>query len=91
MPQPLVDGISPTIGWQSRPPAKGGPAFITIRRSGLGWLKAVETFPATEQGWAGAWQSLLSQHPGAAAHVVTALQAREAELARLRQRPGVVA
>jgi hypothetical protein len=84
MPQPLVDGVSPTIGWQFRPRAKGGPAFVIIRRRGLGWLRAVETFPATEQGWASAWQSLIKQDPGAAAQVLAALKAREVELARLR-------
>jgi hypothetical protein len=83
-PHPLVDGISPTIGWQSRPRAKGGPAFIVIRRSGLGWLKAVQTFPATEQGWASAWQSLIKQDPRAAAQILAALKAREAEAARFR-------
>jgi hypothetical protein len=83
MPHPLVDGISPTIGWQFRPRAKGGPAFVIIRRRGLGWLKAVETFPATEQGWASAWQSLIKQDPSAAAQVLAALKAREVELARL--------
>jgi len=88
MPQPLVDGISPTIGWQIRPPDKGGPAFLTIRRSGLGGLKAVETFPATQEGWANAWQSLIEKHPGAAAQVLAALQARDAELAiRIRHEP----
>jgi len=84
MPHPLVDGISPTIGWQSRPRAKGGPAFIIIRRRRLGWLKAVQTFPATEQGWASAWQSLIKQDPRAAAQVLAALKAREVEAARFR-------
>lgn len=27
VPYPLVDGISPTLGWEYRPPAKGGPAL----------------------------------------------------------------
>jgi hypothetical protein len=88
MPQPLVDGISPTIGWQIRPRGQGGPAFLTIRRSGLGGLKAVETFPATQEGWASAWQSLIKNHPRAAAQVLAALNARDVELAiRIRSEP----
>ena len=27
VPYPLLDGLSPTIGWQFRSQAKGGPAF----------------------------------------------------------------
>ena len=83
-PHPLVDGISPTIGWHFRPRAKGGPAFMIIRRSALGSLKAVETFPLTEQGWVSAWQSLIKQDPSAAAKILAALEARAADAARLR-------
>ena len=83
VPHPLVDGISPTIGWQFRPRAKGGSAFMIIRRSALGSLKVVEGFPLTEEGWASAWQSLIKQDPSAAAQVLAALKAREVELARL--------
>jgi hypothetical protein len=50
IPFPLIDGISPMIGWQFRPPGKGAPAFMIIRRSGLGSLKVVESFPLTETG-----------------------------------------
>jgi hypothetical protein len=25
-PYPLLDGVSPTVGWQFRPQAKGGPS-----------------------------------------------------------------
>ena len=56
---PLLDGLSPTIGWQFQPPAKGGPSFVILRRTGLGGLKVVGSFPLTEDGWAGAWQSLV--------------------------------
>jgi hypothetical protein len=83
VPYPLIDGISPTIGWQFRPQAKGGPAFMIIRRSGLGSLKAAESFPLTEDGWASAWRSLVAQNPAAAPKVLAVLAAREAEAARL--------
>jgi Short C-terminal domain len=82
-PYPLLDGLSPTIGWQFRPRANGGPAFVIIRRSGLGSLKVVENFPLTEDGWASAWQSLVTQNPGAAPKVLERLKAREADAARL--------
>jgi hypothetical protein len=77
VPYVLLDGVSPTIGWQFRPEKKGGPAFVIVRRSAFGMLKAVETFPLTENGWADAWQALLSHNPA----VVP--QARDA-LVRLR-------
>jgi hypothetical protein len=82
VPYPLLDGVSPTIGWQFRPQAKGGPAFMIIRRSGLGSLKAVESFPLTEDGWASAWQALITQNPAAAPKVLERLRAREADALR---------
>ncbi len=60
---PLLDGVSPTIGWQFQPQAKGGPSFVVLRRTGLGSLKVVESFPLTQDGWAHAWQSLVTQNP----------------------------
>jgi Short C-terminal domain len=85
-PYPLLDGLSPTLGWQFRTPAKGGPAFVIIRRTGLGSLKAVEAFPLTEDGWARAWQSLMRQNPAAMPQVLAALQGREDDAARLSAR-----
>jgi hypothetical protein len=49
---PLLDGLSPTIGWQFQPQAKGGPAFVILRRTGLGSLKVTASFPLTEDSWA---------------------------------------
>lgn len=84
VPYPLLEGLSPTVGWQFRPSAKGGPAFVILRRTGLGSLKVVESFPLTEDGWASAWQSLVAQNPAAAAQVLATLTARDADAARLR-------
>jgi hypothetical protein len=81
---PLIDGVSPTIGWQFRSRAKGGPGFMIIRRSSLGSLKVVKSFPLTEDGWAAAWQSLITQDRVAAQKVVAALKAREASAIRLK-------
>lgn len=83
-PYPLLDGISPTLGWEFRPPAKGGPAFVIVRRTALGSLKVVESFPLTEDGWARAWQSLVRQNPAAVPQILATLRAREADAARLR-------
>ncbi|MGH3187225.1 MAG: SHOCT domain-containing protein [Streptosporangiaceae bacterium] len=84
VPYPLLDGLSQVLGWQFRPPAKGGPAFVMLRRTGLGSLKVIEYFPLNDDGWVDAWRSLVAQSPGAAAQVVAALKAREADAARLR-------
>ena len=81
---PLLDGISPTIGWQFQPQAKGGPTFVIPRRTGLGSLKVVESFALTQDGWAHAWQSLITHNPAAAPKVLATLKAREADAARLR-------
>jgi hypothetical protein len=35
-PYPLLEGVSPIVGWQYRPPAKGGSYFVILRRTGLG-------------------------------------------------------
>ncbi len=81
---PLLDGISPTIGWEFRSEAKGGPGFVILRRTGLGGLKVMESFPLTEDGWARTWQSLVTYNPAAAPRVLATLKAREADAARLR-------
>lgn len=85
-PYPLLDGLSLTLGWEFRSPAKGGPAFVIVRRTGLGSLKIVDSFPLTEDGWASAWQSLVRQNPAAVPQILARLGAREADMARLRAR-----
>src|SRR5262249_4114868 len=81
---PLLDGVSPTIGWQLQSQAQGGLSFVILRRTGLGGLKVVESFPLTEDGWAHAWQSLVTHNPAAVPQVLARLEAREADAARLR-------
>ena len=83
IPYPLLDGVSPTIGWQWQSKAKSCPAFVIIRRGALGSLKVVERFPLTENGWASAWQSLVTQNPAAAPKVLARLRARDADAVRL--------
>ncbi len=83
IPYPLLDGVSPTIGWQWQSKAKGGPAFVIIRRGALGSLKVVERFPLTENGWVSAWQSLVTQNPAAAPKVLARLRARDADAVKL--------
>jgi hypothetical protein len=83
-PFTLVDGLSPTVGWIFRSQRKGGPVFAILRRTGLGSLKVVESFPLTEGGWAAAWQSLVRQSPAAVLRVSGVLEAREAAAVRTR-------
>lgn len=46
VPYALLHQPGPTVGWQFRPQAKGGPAYVIVRRTGfLDSLKVVETFP----------------------------------------------
>jgi hypothetical protein len=82
-PYPLLDGLSPTIGWYFPRHAEGSPVYVILRRSALGSLKVVERFPLTEDGWAKAWQSFAQQNPAAVPKVLTTLAAREADAARL--------
>lgn len=49
----------PSVGWQYRPPAKGGPCFLVGKETISGGLKVFERFPQAEQGWAQAWQFLV--------------------------------
>jgi hypothetical protein len=46
---------------------------VIIRRSALGSLKVVETFPLTEDGWNSAWQSLVKHNPSAIPKALAAL------------------
>jgi hypothetical protein len=83
-PSPLLDGLSPTLGYVFRAPAKGGPIFVIMRRTALGSFKVVESFPMTEDGWAAAWQSLLRQNAVGALRIRANLEAREAAAIRMR-------
>src|SRR5208282_4516966 len=83
-PYPLLDTLSPTIGWHYQSQGRGGPAFVLIRRTGLGGLRVVESFPLTEDGWARVWQSLIRQNPAAAPQLLATLSAREAKEAGSR-------
>jgi hypothetical protein len=56
---------------------------MIMRRSALGSLKVIETFPLTEDGWTSAWQAFLRQNPAAVHKVLASLRAREADAARL--------
>lgn len=79
VPHPLLAGPGPTIGWQVPPATDGGPAFVILARTDLGFLKVADRFPLTKEGWAQAWQSLVKLSPDAAAKVRAALIARAAE------------
>jgi len=77
-PSVLADGMRYSIGWQRWPEKKGGPSFVTVRRTAAGTLKAVERYPLTDKGWARAWLALVKLDPAAAERILVAL-ARRAE------------
>jgi Short C-terminal domain len=83
VPHPLVDRLNPTIGWLDWPRAKGGPSFVIIRHTVFGTLKAVQSFPLTENGWVSAWQSFSAQNPAGIPQALAALKARETYMAKL--------
>jgi hypothetical protein len=86
-PRPLVDGFSPTIGWQIRPVDEGGPAFVILRRNVFGTFKAAKTYPMNEHGWINAWRYLVVENPDAAAHIAASLRPRSSAPATSPQSP----
>ena len=87
-PYPLLEGLSPTIGWQWAPAAKGGPAFVIISRTMLGSFKVLQRFPLTDDGWAKTWHGVVKLSPDAAGKIRVRLEARAAEDRNRRQRFG---
>src|SRR5947207_13670108 len=84
VPMVLVDGGRYTIGWQFWPENKGGPSYVTVRRSALGTLKVVERYPLTDGGWAQAWKALTSLGAATAEKVLPVLAQRRAADSRFR-------
>jgi hypothetical protein len=74
-PNVLVEGRY-SIGWQGRLEQKGGPSFVTVRRSALGTLKIVERYPLTEEGWAQAWRALVKLDSAMAQKILPVLAQR---------------
>lgn len=77
-PKVLVDGGRYTIGWQRWPEKKGGPGYVTVRRSALGTFKIVDRYPLTDEGWAQAWMAFVKLEP-AMAERARAVLAQRAE------------
>src|SRR5579863_8956346 len=44
-PKVLIDGGRYTIGWQRWLEKKGGPGYVTVRRSALGTFNIVDRYP----------------------------------------------
>ena len=63
-------------GWQWRTDAKGGPCFVTLRRSAVTAYKIIERFPLTPEGWASAWDALLELDPSSAEKARATLKER---------------
>jgi Short C-terminal domain len=75
-PSVLYDGGRYTIGWQGRPENRGGPVFVTVRRTALDGRKVVERYPMTDKGWSLAWRDLARLDPAAPAPVLAVLAGR---------------
>jgi len=76
-PNVVLDGERYAVGWQRFPDAKGGPAYVTARRSALGGRRVIGRYPLTADGWARAWAEFARLDPGAA-------EKTRAALARIR-------
>jgi hypothetical protein len=76
-PNALIDGGRYTIGWQGWPEKKGGPSYVTLRRSALGTFKIVERYPLTGEGWAQAWLAFAKLDSAAAEKVLPVLAHRK--------------
>jgi len=64
------------LGWQARPARKGGATYILARRTRLDDIKILERYPLTEDGWAQAWQALISLDAASAEQVLEMLEDR---------------
>ena len=80
-PNVVVNQGRYTIGWQRWPTKKGGPSFVTVRRTALDGLKVVERYPLTAEGWTQAWHALVRLDSAAAATALPALARRQADRA----------
>jgi len=89
-PYPVLEGLSPTVGWQFQPSRRGGPVFVVMRRGAVGFPKVLERFPLTEDGWASAWRALVRENPDAAEKIQVRLREREREHRELDRRLGTI-
>jgi hypothetical protein len=81
-PNVALDGERFAIGWQHFPGKRGGPSYVTARRSVLGGRKVLARYPLTADGWTRAWADLTRLDPATAEKTRVALARRSAELAR---------
>jgi hypothetical protein len=85
-PNVLLDEGRYTIGWQGWPEKKGGPSYVTVRRSALGALKIVARFPLTDAGWTQAWRALVKLDSATAKAVLPVLAHRAESASGLEER-----
>jgi hypothetical protein len=48
----------PSVGWEDRPTAKGGPCYLVGRDTAALGTKVFARFPLTQQGWTDTWRYL---------------------------------
>jgi hypothetical protein len=75
----LARGHRPSIGWQYRTEAKGGPCYLVGRDTVMGERKILRRFPFTDEGWQQAWRFLVGSDPVQAQRVRAELEEREVE------------
>jgi hypothetical protein len=85
-PKVLIDGGRYTIGWQRWPEKKGGPGYVTVRRSALGTFKIVDRYPLTDEGWAQAWLAFVKLEPAMAEQARAVLVQRAEADSSFRER-----
>jgi hypothetical protein len=75
----VMPGHKPSIGWQYRAEAKGGPCYLVGRETVMGDRKILKRFPFTDYGWEQAWRFLAGSDAVQAERLRAELDQREAE------------
>jgi hypothetical protein len=73
-----MPGHRPSIGWQYRSEAKGGPCYLVGRATVMRDRKILKRFPFTDYGWEQAWRFLAGYDAVQAERVRAELDQREA-------------
>jgi hypothetical protein len=89
-PFTLVEGRRYGLGWQDWPQEKGGPGFVTVKRSLLGFLKIRKRYSLTNEGWAQAWRAFAKLDRNAARLALDVLASRPGPPGQTSPDPPVV-
>jgi hypothetical protein len=89
-PFTLAEGRRYGLGWQGWPDEAGGPGFVTVRRGAAGFLKIVERYPLTGEGWAQTWRAITQLDRDAARQALDVLARRARKSGRASADQSVV-